>query len=84
VKTLLDELAETAREEIERAAGEAAKAAALASLDIQAAAVAEARKWRGLYRESQKDGMKNMVIAGLVCFALGTVGGAGFIMYAGK
>jgi hypothetical protein len=77
VETLTRELAETAKEEIERAAGEAAKAAALAALDAQAQAIAEARKWQGLYRESQKDGIKNALIAGALCLIGGFALGAG-------
>jgi hypothetical protein len=44
VDTLIEDLTEAAVEAIEQAAGEAAKAAALASLEREAAAVREARR----------------------------------------
>jgi hypothetical protein len=83
METLTRELTETAKEEIERAAAEAAKAAALAALDAQAQAIAEARKWQELYRESQKDGIKNMLLTGALCLIGGFTLGAGTMIYGG-
>jgi hypothetical protein len=81
METLINEFTESAKEEIERAAGEAAKAAALAALDAQVQAIAEARKWQGLYRETQKDGIKNMFLAGALCLIGGFALGAGTMIY---
>jgi predicted transcriptional regulator len=84
VQTLIDELTESAKEEIERAASEAAKAAVMASLEREAAAIAEARRWQGLYQAEQKDSVKNLVLAGLVCFVVGAAGGVGAVVYSGR
>jgi cellobiose-specific phosphotransferase system component IIA len=68
---------------IEQAAAEAAKAATLASLDREGAAIAQARSslaeahhWREAYGEERTRGIKRAVITGLVCFFSGlAVGG---------
>ncbi|MFP3041735.1 ABC transporter permease [Treponema primitia] len=85
VREIVGELSEAAEEAIEGAAAEAAKTAALASLEREgaarreaAAAVAEARHWQEEYRTAQGRGIKNVVIAGVVCFlggiAIGAIG----------
>jgi hypothetical protein len=84
VETLTRELAETAKEEIEKAAAEAAKAAALASVEREAAAIAEARKWQGEYQAARKDGIKNMLLAGALCLIGGFALGAGTMIYGGR
>jgi predicted NodU family carbamoyl transferase len=71
VETLIDEFTQSAKEEIERAAAEAAKAAALASIEREAAAIAEARKWKGEYQEAKTDGIKNTLLAGALCLVGG-------------
>jgi regulator of protease activity HflC (stomatin/prohibitin superfamily) len=85
INILIDELTEAALEAIEQAAGEAAKAAALAMLEREAAALqeaayqqAEALRWRLQTEEMKKAGVKNVVISGLVCLAGGLI--AGFVM----
>jgi hypothetical protein len=59
---------------IEQAAAEAAKAAVLEVIDREAAALHEAQKWRieaekraGLVILAKKTGVKNAVIAGVIC-----------------
>ena len=75
---LIDEIREAAREAIERAAGEAARAAFLESVEREAAALREAARWRLQARanalaldETRRAGRKNAVVAG----AAGLVGG---------
>jgi hypothetical protein len=75
---LIDDLTMAANEAIERAAGEAAKAAALASAERETAAMweaarhqADAAKWRLEAEAAKKAGMKNTIIAALI----GTLGG---------
>ncbi|MFP3041634.1 ABC transporter permease [Treponema primitia] len=80
VREIVEELSEAAEAAIEEAAADAAKAVVLAALEKEAAlgretaaARAEARRWEGEYRESRSRGIKNAVIAGVVCF-LGGIG----------
>jgi predicted amidohydrolase YtcJ len=84
VETLIEEISEAALEAIEQAAGEAAKAAVLASLEREAAALREAQRWRieaeirqETIKATKKAGTKNAVIAGLVCFLCGLAAGVG-------
>jgi hypothetical protein len=84
VEILIDEISQAALEAIEQAAGEAAKAAVLASLEREAAALREAQRWRieaelrqQVITETKKAGTKNAVIAGLVCFLGGLAVGIG-------
>jgi hypothetical protein len=90
VQALIEELSEAAVEAIEGAAAEAAKAASLAALDREGAArreaavaLAEARRWEQQYRESRGQGIKNAVIAGVVCFVAGLALGAGGVLIFG-
>jgi hypothetical protein len=76
VDTLIEDLTGAAEEAIEKAAAEAAKATALASIDAQAKAWAEAQHWQGDYTEAKRRGIKNAVIAGVICFFSGLVIGA--------
>jgi hypothetical protein len=85
VDELIDDLAEAAREAIEQTAGEAAKAAALASLQSQAAALAESAQWERKYNEAKKSNVKNIVVASLSCFVLGAVvSGAAVLIIGGR
>ena len=91
VDQLIDEVSQAALEAIEQAAGEAAKAAVIASLEREAAAMreaarqqADATRWRieaEIRQETIKDvkkaGTKNAVITGLVCFLGGLAVGIG-------
>ncbi|GHU77986.1 hypothetical protein FACS189462_1380 [Spirochaetia bacterium] len=80
VDTLIEDLTAAAEEAIEKAAAEAAKAAALASIDAQAKAWAEAQHWQGEYTEAKRQGIKNAVIAGVICFFSGLAIGAGGVL----
>ena len=82
VETLIEEVSQAAFEAIEQAAGEAAKAAVLASLEREAAALREAQRWRveaelrqGIILKTKKAGVKNAVIAGVICLLGGFVVG---------
>ena len=78
IDLLIEEIREAAHEAIEQAAGEAARAAFLQSMEREAAAVYEAQKWR-MEAERQrmeiqvikKAGNKNTVIA----VSIGILGG---------
>ena len=72
---LIDEIAQAAHEAIEQAAGEAARAAFLQSMEREAAALYEAQKWRmeaqrnlQAANEARKARIKNVLITGLICF----------------
>ena len=84
IETLIEEVSQAAFDAIEQAAGEAAKAATLASFEREAAALREAARWRieaGIRQETikatKKAGIKNAVIVGLVCFLGGLAVGIG-------
>jgi hypothetical protein len=79
VDTLIEDLTTAAAEAIEKAAGEAAKAAALASLEREAAAVREAQRWQVEYRNAKKAGIKTAVLTGVICLLGGLAIGAGGI-----
>jgi hypothetical protein len=83
VETLINEFTESAKGEIERAAAEAAKAAAIAALDAQAQAIVEAQHWQKEYQDTKRDGIKNMLLAGALCLIGGFALGAGTMMYGG-
>ena len=77
IDLLIDDISEIAIEAIEQAAGEAAKAAALAMLEREAAALREAARWRleaeALAHEitaTKRAGRKNTVL-GVVIGILG-------------
>ena len=81
---MIDEISQAALEAIEQAAGEAAKAAVLASLEREAMALREAQRWRieaeirqETIKVTKKAGTKNAVITGLVCFLGGLAVGIG-------
>jgi len=86
MELLIDELTEVAREAIENAAAEAARAAFLASLEREAAAYqeaayqqAEAVRWRMEAVAAKSNGIKYAVISGLVCFIGGMFAGFAFV-----
>jgi hypothetical protein len=73
VERLIEEMTLAAEEAIERAAAEAAKAEALASLEREAAALTEMRHWQGEYRDLKGKSMKRMLLAGCVGLLSGLV-----------
>jgi hypothetical protein len=86
VDALIDDLTKAALEAIEQAASEAAKAEALASLEREAAALAEAGRWQaqvsaltGEYRDLKKQSAKTAVITGVICLLSGLVIGSGTV-----
>jgi hypothetical protein len=83
VSDLIEELSVAAEEAIERAAAEAAKAAALASLDREAVAIREAQRWQMEYRNAKRAGVKTAVITGVICFFGGLAAGAGTVAIIG-
>jgi hypothetical protein len=74
------ELSEAAENAIQQAAAEAARAEALASLDRETAALAEARQWEGEYRAARKKGVKAAVVTGVICFFAGCALGTGTML----
>jgi hypothetical protein len=92
VVTLIEEISEAAHEAIEKAAGEAARAAFLASLEREAAAYREAAQWRNeaelkqIYiEETRKNMRKNLFLTGTVCLLSGLVIGiSGTLIFGGK
>ena len=77
---LINELSETAVSEIEKVAGEAAKAQAVASLEREAANLAEIERLNKRYNALKKSNVKSFVITGLSCFAAGAVVCGGIIL----
>jgi hypothetical protein len=75
VQGIVDELSTAAEDAIERAAGEAAKAAVLASLEREAAAITLAQGWQGEYLAAKRKGVKTAVITGVICFFGGLASG---------
>jgi hypothetical protein len=75
VQGIVDELSAAAENAIERAAGEAAKAAVLASLERELAAVSLAQGWQGEYLAAKRKGVKTAIIVGVICFLGGLVPG---------
>jgi hypothetical protein len=79
VDALIEDLSEAAHEAIERAAGEAARAVALASLEREAAAIGEAARLREENSSLKHGKVKTAVVTGVICFLGGLVIGAGSI-----
>jgi membrane protein involved in colicin uptake len=77
VDTLIEDLTEAAHEAIEKAAAEAAKAAALASLEREAAAIREAQHLQNENSLLKKSRVKTAVVTGVICFFGGLAFGAG-------
>jgi hypothetical protein len=79
VDTLIEDLTRAAHEAIEKAAAEAARAAALASLEREAAAIREARHLQGENSRLKQSRVKAAVVTGVICFFGGMAVGAGGI-----
>jgi hypothetical protein len=79
VDALIEELTGAAHEAIELAAAEAARAAALASLEREAAAVREAQRLQGENNRLQQSRVKTAVVTGAICFFGGLAVGAGVV-----
>jgi hypothetical protein len=77
VDTLIEDLTMAAVEAIEQAAGEAAKAASLASVEREGAAVREAARLRGENDRLRHSRAKTAIVTGVVCFFGGLAMGAG-------
>jgi len=88
LNALIDEIAEAAHEAIETAAGEAARAAFLAGVEREAAAIEQARRWRQeaearqrALAEARRNGRKNVFIAVMLGVFGGLAAGAGGAVY---
>jgi hypothetical protein len=77
VDTLIEDLTGAAHEAIEQAAAEAARAAALASLEREMAAMAEAQRLQGENSRLKQSRVKTAVVTGVICFFGGLAVGAG-------
>jgi hypothetical protein len=77
VDTLIEDLTGAAHEAIEQAAAEAARAAALASLEREAAVIREAQRLQGENSRLKQSRVKTAVITGVICFLGGLAIGAG-------
>ena len=83
VGTLIDDLTGAAHEAIEQAAAEAAKAAALAALEREMTAMAEAQRLQSENSQLKKSRVKTAVVMGLVCFFGGLAAGVGGVLIIG-
>jgi hypothetical protein len=77
VDTLIEDLTGAAREAIENAAVEAARATALAFLERELAAVSEAQRLQGENGALRKSRIKTAIVTGAICFFGGLAIGAG-------
>jgi hypothetical protein len=77
VDALTEDLTAAALSAIEQAAGEAARAAALASLERETAAVREAQRLQGETSRLKQSRAKIAVVTGAACFFGGLAIGAG-------
>jgi hypothetical protein len=68
VDTPIEDLTGAAHEAIEKAAAEAAKAAVLASLDREMAAMAEAQRLHSENNRLRQSRVKTAVVTGVICF----------------
>ena len=78
--TLIEDLTGAAHEAIEKAAAEAARAAALTSLERELAAVSEAQRLQGENNRLKKSRVKTAIVTGVICFFGGLAVGAGGIV----
>jgi hypothetical protein len=76
---LIEDLTGAAHDAIEQAAAEAARAAALASLEREMKALAEAQRLQGENSQLKQSRVKTAVITGVICFFGGLAAGAGGI-----
>jgi hypothetical protein len=79
INTLIEDLTGAAHEAIEQAAAEAARAAALASLERELAAVSEAQRLQDENGQLKRSRVKTAVVTGMICFFGGLAIGAGGI-----
>jgi uncharacterized membrane protein YccC len=77
---LIEDLTGAAHEAIEQAAAEAAKAATLASLDREMAALSEAQRLHSENSRLRQSRVKTAVVTGVVCFFGGMVTGSVVIL----
>jgi hypothetical protein len=77
--TLIEDLTGAAHEAIEKAAAEAAKAAALANLEHKMALLAETQRLQGENSRLKQSRVKTAVVTGVICFFGGLALGAGGI-----
>jgi hypothetical protein len=68
VDTLIEDLTGAAHEAIEQVAAEAAKAAALAFLEREAAAIRETQRLQGENNGLRKSRVKTAIVTGVICF----------------
>jgi hypothetical protein len=83
VGTLIDDLTTAAHEAIEQAAAEGARAAVLASLEQETAAIQEAAR---LYEENSRlkqSRVKTAIVTGVICFFGGLAAGVGGVLIIG-
>jgi hypothetical protein len=83
VDTLIEDLTGAAHEAIEKAAAEAARAAALASLERELAAVSEAQRLQGENSRLKQSRVKTAVVTGVICLFGGLAIGAGGVLIIG-
>ena len=83
VDTLIEDLTGAAHEAIEQAAAEAARAAALTSLEREAAAIREAQRLQGENSRLKKSRVKTAIVTGVICFFGGLAVGAGGVLIIG-
>ena len=81
--TLIEDLTGAEREAIEQAAAEAARAAALASLERELAAVSEAQRLQGENSRLKQSRVKTAIVTGVICFFGGLAVGAGGVLIIG-
>jgi hypothetical protein len=68
---LIDEISQAALEAIEQAAGEAAKAATLASIEREATMLRDVQYWQMETRNAKQAKLKTAVITGIIAFLAG-------------
>jgi hypothetical protein len=79
VDTLIEDLTGAAHTAIEKAAAEAARTTALASLDREMAAIADAQRLHSENSHLKQSRVKTAVVTGVICFFGGLAVGAGGI-----
>jgi hypothetical protein len=83
VDTLIEDLTEAAHEAIEQAAAEATRAAALASLNREMAALTEAQRLQGENGRLKQSRIKTAIVTGVICLFGGLAVGAGGVLIIG-
>ena len=68
---LIDELTEAAYEAIDMAAAEATRAAVIASIEREMAAMREAERWRIVAAAEKQSKVRTAIITGVICFLTG-------------